>query len=92
MSSSLTDGTMKRAIAFYIGLGSGISTTLAFISLHQDALGQEAYIAEVRSHWLSYWVSVPAALSLLVVTALLVLWTVYQCTMADFAEKFRSKD
>lgn len=46
---------------------AGFCTALSLVSLHQDWLGRETYIASVRDNWASPMVSVPVALAILLV-------------------------
>lgn len=63
---------MKESKAAYLWLGSvlGCLATGAAMSLYQDALGLDAYIALAREHWINPAISVPCAVvSLVVVVA-----------------------
>lgn len=46
---------------------AGVSFLFAVQSLFQDFLGRDAYVAQVREHWISSSISVPLALVVLVV-------------------------
>lgn len=50
---------------FYSGIFTGWLIMMAIQSIHQDILGKEAYIATVRAHWVSEWVTIPLALIML---------------------------
>lgn len=41
---------------------AGVVFAICIESLVQDALGREGYIAVVRAHWISGWITVPIAL------------------------------
>jgi len=53
---------------------AGIVTAYCVISLHQDILGQEAYLHWIQEHWVSWKITVPIAVVLLVVVFFVAGW------------------
>lgn len=44
----------------------GSLCTMAAISLGQDIIGKEAYIAYISSHWVTPWITVPVSILILI--------------------------
>lgn len=60
---------MSRAPFFW----AGMLTQICARSLHQDALGVDAYVEFVRAGWMSAWITVPMALAGLFIVGL-IMW------------------
>ncbi len=54
-----------------VGFWVGVLTTIACESLIQDAMGRDAFVQYVQTHWVAGWVSVPIAIVALVVAVAL---------------------
>lgn len=76
---------MTRSKNTVVAFNAGVVVGLCCLSLLQDTIGKEAYIAIIDEHWVSGWISVPISIAIM----LFCLWrlsvSVYnECELARY--------
>jgi hypothetical protein len=78
---------LTRLGAFYDGLAVGVLATWAWLSLRQDYLGLDGYIATVRAGWVDWRYTVPLAVVALVACLVVGVGTLRRARAADSVDR-----